>query len=387
MTDPGSDAGRPFGAGYARLARCLGANDREGALAALAAVAGDPALAATLRRHHLATLLAATLGDDALRARLPAAAHAALRVWLDRQRPSAAEHLRALAEARAALAEHGVDCMVLKGLYFADRLYGGLERRGQYDVDLLVRRRDFRRASRALRALGYAARWRDLHSVTWRRATTHVDLHACFRNAPPYRLDEARTWAERVPWAIGEVAFPTPSDEDTLVMLALALFQDVGLGSAQLKQLLDVYLLAVAVDAAFDWERFMARRAPERTLAIVVNVLDLACRVLDEEGRLPRLAAALAPHRARCVAGTRVDALALVLGDAGAARNRAWFLALYPGSIAWYWLWLLPRKLPAYLSGRAPGRTRSALRPSLATLRAVLQARRPAAIVERPPRP
>jgi hypothetical protein len=364
-------------ADYVRLTRTLGANDRAGALAALAAVADDPGLATMLRRHHLIPLLCATVGTGTLREHLPDAAYATLQAWCQQPRPAAAECLRTIAEAQATLGRAGIDGMLLKGLYFADRLYGGIDRRGQHDVDLLVRWGDFRRAARTLRGLGYVERWRDLHSATWRRGAAYIDLHACFRNAPPYRLDEARLWVERVRWTIADVSFATPSDEDTLVMLALSLFQDVGLGTAKLKQLLDLQLLAAAVDATFDWPGFLARRVPERTHAIVVNVLDLVCRVFDDESRLRGLAAALAALQVRPVAGTRAAALALVFAEPAAPGNKRWFFAIYPGSIVWYWLWLLPRKLPAYLAGTAPGRTRSAMRPSLAALRMLLGARRP----------
>jgi Uncharacterised nucleotidyltransferase len=364
------------GADYALLARSLGTNDRAGALAALARVAADPALVATLRRHHLIALLGATIAEDDLRTHLPPGACAALHAWLRQPRSSPERSLQTIAEAQAALRRDGVDCMLLKGLYFADRLYGGLDRRGQYDVDLLVRWADFRKAARSLRALGYLERWRDLHSATWQRETDYIDLHACFRNAPPYRLDEARTWRERVPYTLAGISGTTPSDEDTLVMLALSLFQDVGLGTVKLKQLLDVYLLAASIDARFDWPGFFARRAPERTRGIAVNVLDLVRRVFGGESELGGLAAALDRQRAPLVVSERAEALALVLGARPASRNKAWFFAIYPGSIVWYWLWLLPRKLPTYLSGKAPGGARSSMRPSLEALRVLIAARR-----------
>lgn len=190
-------------------------------------------------------------------------------------------------------------------------------------------------------------------------------------------------WRERVRYTIADVSFTTPSDEDTLVMLALSLFQDVGLGTTKLKQLLDAYLLAASIDARLNWRRFFARRSPERTLAITVNVLDLVLRVFDGESRLPRLAAALASHRELVVVPERAQAIALVLAERATVSNRAWFFTIYPGSIAWYWLWLLPRKIPTYLSRKAPGQARSSMRPSLETVRALARARRASAVAGR----
>jgi hypothetical protein len=65
-------------------------------------------------------------------------------------------------------------------------------------------------------------------------------------------------------------------------------------------------------------------------------------------------------------------ALRLVLAERGAPANQAWFFRVYPGSIAWYWLWLVPRKVPTYLARRAPAGGPSALRPGIATLRRLL---------------
>ena len=356
------------------LAHSLGVDDRARVMAALGRVAADPELAATLRRHQLTAMLWATVPEAELRSLMPAEAFSRCRDTIRRSWPSAEENLRVLAEAQQALADDGIECMLLKGAYFAHRLYGGLERRPQYDVDLLVRRRELVRAGRRLAALGFVERWRDLHSVTWERARSQIDLHGCFRNVPVYRLDEERIWRDRSSYAIADVAFTTPSDEDTLVLLALSLFQDLGLAAAKLKQLVDVYLLAASIDERFDWPGFLARRRPEGTLPIVVNVLDLACRLFDTAPT--RLAAALAPLGDVIVVTDSEQAHALLAAARGAAANKAWFFRVYPGSLTRYWLWLLPRKLPAYLRGNAPARGASSMRPSLATLRLAIAARR-----------
>jgi len=85
------------------------------------------------------------------------------------------------------------------------------------------------------------------------------------------------------------------------------------------------------------------------------------------------------------VASARDQALALVFAERGAVANKGWFFRVYPGSVLWYWLWLLPRKVPTYLRGSAPKRGPSSMRPNLATLRLVLGARSTAASNARPP--
>lgn len=357
-----------------RLARTLGEDDAVAAIDALRDVADAPALAETLRRHHLIPLLWSTVGDSDLRAML-GETYAPCAEWIARPRPSADESLATIAALQATLAAADVPCMVMKGVHFAHRLYGGMGRRPQHDVDLLVRRRDFRGAARALRASGLTERRRDLHSATWTRDGIQVDLHWCFRNSPVYRPDEERIWRERLTYTIGATTFATPSDGDVLLALALALFQDIGLGSAKLKQLLDAHLLIGAVDRTFDWDAFFALRRADGTRAIVTTVLDLVQGAFDARRAQPRLAAALRAHGARGAVAP-ADACGLVLGARGGAANRAWFFRVYPGSIARYWLWLLPRKLPAYLSGSAPDRAPTSMRPSLATLRAMVEARR-----------
>ncbi len=372
MTDTGHDNGRY--AAYAHLACALAEDDRDAARRALAQVATDPEQGELLRRHHLITPLWATIPEDELRRRAPGA-HAAAAAWRSQRCASSEDSLRTIDELQAALKADRIECMVLKGVYFAHRLYGGLHRRTQHDIDLLVRRRDFRRAAGVLRAHGFTERSRDMHSVTWARDGARVDLHWCFRNTPIYRLDEDRIWRDRLSYTIATTTFATPSDSDALVALALGLFQDLGLGSAKLKQLVDVHLLIAAVDRTFDWQRFFAARRADGTLAVVVGVLDLVLQLFDASQAGTRLAAALRPHVERIA--TPDEARRLVFAERGSVANRAWFFRVYPGSIVRYWLWLLPRKLPAYVRGSAPTRGRTSMRPSLATLRAIVSARRP----------
>ncbi|MGH7894391.1 MAG: nucleotidyltransferase family protein, partial [Candidatus Binatia bacterium] len=177
--------------GYVRVAKHAGLSERGPLLDALASLADDPGeIADTLRRHHLIRLVHAQLPDDVLRARLPAELVDALATRRPVGRVPVEALLHAYDEVRRALAAGGVGVLVLKGFYFAERLYGGLARRPQHDVDVLVRPRDFRRALRILRSLGFARRKGDLHSLAVQRGDVQIDVHRYLRWAPAFAIDE-----------------------------------------------------------------------------------------------------------------------------------------------------------------------------------------------------
>ena len=94
-------------------------------IAALDALAEPPdRIAATLREHHVASLVCASLDAAAGRPRFDALVAA-----IDRLRrfpfPTITECIAGFEEVRARLEAHSVDVLLLKGVYFAERLYGG----------------------------------------------------------------------------------------------------------------------------------------------------------------------------------------------------------------------------------------------------------------------
>lgn len=110
----------------------------------------------------------------------------------------------AAVEAIDALAQAGIDALLLKGAALAHTLYGPGEERGYFDVDLLVAPSDRDGAGRVLEELGYqnlSGRYGVddiagvLHAQVWSRTTvgfgnTAIDLH--------WRLDGCRASAEVV---------------------------------------------------------------------------------------------------------------------------------------------------------------------------------------------
>jgi hypothetical protein len=336
--------------GYVRVAKHAGLDQREALLDALTALEGNPAVIAdALRRHHLIGLVRSRTTDGDLRACLPPALLDALASRKPVGRLPAAVLLAAYAEVRRAFEADGLDLLVLKGFYFAERLYGGIDRRPQHDLDVLVRPRDFRRALASLRALGFERRKHDLHSTALNRDDLQVDVHRHLRWAPAFAIDEAALWRTALDVVVQGTPVRTLSDDYTLVFLLLAAFEDLGQGLVKLKQLLDLHLLLRAMDATTDWEAFFARRSAENLLAIAVNVLAVCMDVFEARAELPALAAALDRRGELRVLAGRDEALRLVGSHAKNRESLVWFGRVYPGSLAhwlvWFWAFGFPGNL------------------------------------------
>src|SRR4051794_27076702 len=261
-------------ADYVAVAKQIGLGRPEAVVDAVAALSGSPeAIADQLRSHHLLGFVQrAVLEANAQDARVPM-----LMVALASRRPiqraTPETLLDTFAEVRAALEADGIGALMLKGLYLAQRLHGGIDRRPQFDVDVLVRRRDLRRAVRVLGRRGFAPQAYDLHSRTVLRGDLKIDLHGALRWAPAYRLDEDALWEQARAVVIADRTVPVLSDEHTLLLLVLAAFEDLGQATTNLKQLLDLVLFLRCLEPTIDWRRFLASRAAENLLAVTVNVI------------------------------------------------------------------------------------------------------------------
>lgn len=340
------------------LARTLGLHE---AVTALTVVR-------TLHRHQVAQQVA-----GALRA---VGEHAAadtierLHARLHRRTPLPAPLLMStLVEVQGAFGSAGVPVVVLKGPVLAVRLYGGLDRRPHYDLDLLVPRSARRRARRSLGTLGFRPERRDPHAVLFRRGDAAVDLHHALRAAPAYRIDEREVWGARLPVRMAGIDTWTLSDEHLLALLALSVAEDAAHGMVKLKQLLDLWLLVREVDGRLDWPRWFARRSRERTLSVVAAGLGLALSALDTWGDAPRLRAALAECPGALAVPSRARALDLVGAPRRAPASLAWFDSVYPGSLLAYRAHGFVRDVPAGLRRLGPGWLRHQL--------ALARARRP----------
>lgn len=312
-------------------------------------------LAMALRYHHLVDLMLATLDASGGRDEVDIALLEAIK-RIQWPHPTVASLLETFGEMQRALNAAGIEVVLLKGLYFANRLYGSYHRRPQFDLDVLVRARHCRKAARVLRRLGYVRQTYDLHSRTFLRGFSRVDMHGWLRRAPAYSVDENAVWPDVRLVRLDQQDVPTLSDEFNLVLLGLSGFEDLGQGMTKIKQLLDLFLYLRQVDASIDWTRFFDRRAIERTDGIIANVFALVLALFEAQGELPRVEAALNARRHLLHDATRARALALVSAPRKHPANLTWFGQIYPGNfwhyLAWFWWAGFPENLRQLRSGR-----------------------------------
>lgn len=341
--------------GYARIARLASLGRRHELVAALKQLGASPSeIAATLRAHHLSGLVRTSL-DEASPSVCPK-----LLAALDAVRPvqlaTADELLTLFDDVRQRFEHASIPVLLLKGRYFADRLYGSAAPRPQFDVDVLVPGRRHRKACRALVAVGFERVAYDLHSQTFARRGLKVDLHRYLRWAPAYGIREAAIWSSARPIRVGAIEARTLSDDYTLVLLALGAFEDLGQGMTKLKQLVDIYLMLRQVDGTLDWDAFFAKRANENIDGIAATVFALVVALFEATAELPGLAAALAGRGHACDEDERRLALDLTFAARKAPASLAWFRRVYPGSLPLYLWWFWLGGFPANLHG--PGASR-----------------------------
>ena len=273
--------------------------------------------------------------------------------WRRVEWPSAATLLSLQSRVIAALDGAGVPAIVLKGLCFAQRLYGGIGRRLQFDLDLLVRAGDFARACATLRRSGARPANYDAHSRTFTLEGVKVDLHNRLTRAPAFRIDEAACWHSAMDQALDGVTVRTLSDEWALVQLLHAAFEDLGQGTARLRQLMDGFLLLRQLDRVMDWDAFFAQRHREDFDRVAINVLALMTTIFDGDAEWPRLAAAIDRRAALVVDSSRSQARTLLSAPRKHPANFRWFASLYPGSLAAYLAWFWYHGFPANMSSTA----------------------------------
>jgi hypothetical protein len=335
-------------AGYAQIARQAAVGNGQGVVAALTLLdAPTDRLMATLQRHHIAELTIRTLEADL---RSPSLADA-MRATLNRRRPFPAVDAHALLAAysqlQAALHEADIPVLILKGAVLAQRLYGGLERRPQFDIDVLVPRSDVRSAQRTIADLGYQRDRRDPHALTLRRGPVKLDLHWALRSAPAYAIDEHAVWDQAVEVQIDALRARTLSDNYLLALLSASAVEDAALGMVKLKQLCDLWLLARELDARFDWEAWFRARSRERMESVVTNGCALALKALDVTDDAPRLRDALQARSDVVRIRDRDHALALAAAPREHPPNMRWFAEVYPGSPLLYRLRSFAAGFPA----------------------------------------
>lgn len=262
-----------------------------------------------------------------------------------------------------ALQAASVELLVLKGLPLSVRLtgrLGGRERRIR-DNDILVRRRDVRRAVSAIESLGYAPLANmplesqlplnfeyELHRPVG-DTTSIVEIH--WAPFPPllYPVDEAYLWSRTESIEIAGRRFRVFDRVLTLLHQASHFVQHAASSDAVLKD------LALAWNAwAEDIDPADLRTAARRTG--LVHVLDFALRAADDRGMLQRRRPE--PRSARA-AGLRLLLPSNRLGPVQVQptlRRELALATLAPTRRVPYWLWTRvfpPAQVIAGTQGRA----------------------------------
>ena len=348
---------------YVTIARFAASRERHNLVAVLSALeAPGDEIVAVLRRHTLIWQTLVALGDGDEFHALPASLRDALEPWRRRRWPSPARLLSVYSQAAWVFRTAGGRVLVVKGFHFGERLYGGPERRPQFDVDLLVRARDFKRASRTLQASGFERHGYDAHSRTLRFDGVKLDLHHGLARAPAFSADEQSWWKSAVSGQTGGVTYQTLSDEWALVQLLHATYEDVGQGMARLRQLVDLFLLVRELDRTLDWTRFFETRRAESFDVVAVNVLALLTALFGAARDWPRLTAALEARSAVITSDSIEKATPLVFAGRKQTANFQWFASLYPGSLAAYLAWFWFHGFPSNVTGLTASRLIASVR-------------------------
>jgi hypothetical protein len=261
----------------------------------------------------------------------------------------------------------GVDALLLKGLYFADRYYGGIGNRFSWDLDVMVRQTDAARVDRLLRRSGYFRRSAVILNRTLTARFTHafdygnerpkfsVDLHWMLSRHPSFRVDYEALWDGREPYNLMGRQFHVLSHEYEVVSNALSIFRDIQRGSIGLRAFVDLYRVLEQADAGLDWQGFLGRRRDERIAGVTVNVLSLLLDLFACADRFPGAAGMVANARDLLVAPPGGAAHRLFEPGASALSNRLWTARIYECSrveAAAWWFVSWPFRQAVYLPGR-----------------------------------
>jgi hypothetical protein len=204
------------------------------------------ALGQFLVNERLAVLAYAAIAELQLQALFPRTVWSLLEDQWQQQQARNAALLDGLADIDSAFRAAGIEYRLLKGLYLADRFYGGIQRRFTWDIDLMVRPGDVRHALDVLNSIGFAKPDFSLglerfapqvaHALECRRADgLSLDLHWTFRRLPGLTLDCDRLWRESASHAFGTLTCQVPSDEYVLLQLLLGVAADVDRGLCRMR--------------------------------------------------------------------------------------------------------------------------------------------------------
>lgn len=328
-------------------------------------------------QNHLSGYLHVFIADSPAKDMFPSELLDQLADRYIRQRFSCMETLREMVAIYDKFQEANQRILFIKGPFVAQRYYGDIHNRFFWDIDILVHRKDLSRCDQLLRDLGFVKRsltfintelmTRFTHTFEYRTRILEVtklehreylplDLHWCLQCHFSFRLDDERLWNEQEECLLEGRPFPVVSAEYDLVIYLLSIFGDITLGTAKLKNFVDLYMILKVVEPKLDWHAFFERRKTEKIYVISLNVFDLVLSVLDCRLRFPELARYIEQNRRLIDLEGTSKQIGLLNGSRIALKlnNRRWANRLYQvpatQSILW-WLVSIPFKLSAYEAG------------------------------------
>ncbi len=258
-------------------------------------------------------------------------------------------NLQLLVEIQRVLTGASIPFLSLKGLYVAERFFGGVNRRFMWDLDILVRPEDFQAAIAATEAIGLRPSspskfdptnpfW-GIHAVQVSGNGGYLDIHHAIRSLPKISFDHDAIWNNALEFHVGSAKFPTLCDTDTLLISAIGVGADIQNSHHNLRKIWDIYIMLLEMDATTDWQSFFSECEKQGSLKLVLNMFSFCLLLLDAKQDCPRLsqATSLVNQDLICITTTE-QADRIFVRNRQHISNRILFSRLLPVSALHYWL-------------------------------------------------
>ncbi len=269
-------------------------------------VPGITELAHFTATHQLGPVLSRRTNHPALQAILPEPLR---QTWQDayvKQWLAGEKMLGQLHRLQQAFSKRGKQFVLLKGPGLAQGFYGDPAQRKYEDIDLYV---PARLARPTLRWLNKELKFPNsglfhplLAHITHAKSAIvgelGIDLHWALRVHPSFSIDEARVWQTRqsldLPGPGGQVN--VMSNEYTLVLTLLEIFDDISRLEYSAKGFVDAFLILHTIDSTMDWPGFIEQIKTERLDPIIFDVMIMIVELFNARDLLPALTANLEQH-------------------------------------------------------------------------------------------
>mgnify|MGYP001823553798 FL=1 len=248
-----------------------------------------------------------------------------------------------------------VPFLAFKGIYLAQRFFGGAANRYMWDIDILVRQEHMPDAIAALSGAGLQPspgisfdggnRLWGIHAVEVRGEAGKVDVHQSIRGIPGMQFDQDTFWRRARAFDLNGVSYLSLDDQDTLLVTTLGLGADLQNSHHRLRKIWDIYIMLLAMDDETDWNFFFSEREKEGSLKLVVNMLSFCLKLIVRTGKMVKHNADLANHSELLMISDKQRAEAVFFRPKQHLANRLMFSRLLPVSPAFYfanWLISLP---------------------------------------------